>query len=195
MESELYLLFFLLRFQAEVLLPVGGVVKLILHLLWISRGPPFPGLSTELFSRYREHFTNPKKKKKVKCDLAGTGMYPKELCFGLYSLHKESEQISRLQCKTNQSCLVPVEMRYRTRECKQMWRDFDGFLKRQITFMLLYFRIHSISLSKIWRKKQLSLHFHFSICLESERQSHLVDEVATVPNNCSGRLWEIKTLN
>lgn len=84
----------------------------------------------------------------MKCDLAGMGMYPKELRFGLYSIHKESEQISRLQRETNQSCSVPVEMRCRTGECKQMWRHFDAFLKRQITFVLLYFRVHSMSLSK-----------------------------------------------
>lgn len=61
MESELYLLFFLLRFQVKVLLPVGGVVKLMLHLLWLSRRPAFPGLSTEPPSHYREHFINAKK--------------------------------------------------------------------------------------------------------------------------------------
>lgn len=32
------------------------------------------------------------KKKKVKLDLAGMGRHPKALCFGLYSLHKESEK-------------------------------------------------------------------------------------------------------
>lgn len=140
--------FFLLRFQDEVSFSVGGVVIHILHLLCLSREPPFPGLSTEPSSHYGEHLINAKKKK-VKCDLAGMGRHPKGLCFGLHSLHKESEQISRLQCETKQSCSVPMEMRCRTGECKQMWRHFDAFFKRQMTFMLLYFRVHSISLSKI----------------------------------------------
>ena len=34
----------------------------ILHLLWLSRGPAFPGLSTESSLHYREQFINAKKK-------------------------------------------------------------------------------------------------------------------------------------
>lgn len=162
MESELYLLFLLLTFQVKVLLPVGGVVKFTLHPLWLSRGPPFPGLSTEPPSHYRENFINAKKKKKkVKCDLAGIGVYPKELCFGLYSLPKESEQISRLQRETKQSCSVPVEMRCRTGECKQMWRHFDAFLKRQMTFVLLYFRFCSSPLIENMMQKAIVTSFSF----------------------------------
>lgn len=99
---------FLLRFQDEVSFPVGGVVIHILHLLCLSRESLFPGLSTEPSSHYGEHLINAKKNK-VKYDLAGMGRHPKGLWFGLYSLHKESEQISRLQCETKQSCSVPME--------------------------------------------------------------------------------------
>lgn len=117
MDSKLYLLFFLLRFQAEILLPVVGVVKLISHLLWLSRGPPFSGLSAECSLHYRKHYKW--KKKKVKCDLAEMGMYQKELWFGLYSLHKESEEISRLQCETSHSIAQSL-WRCGNGECKQI---------------------------------------------------------------------------
>jgi len=102
-----------------------------------------------------------KKKKKLNCDLSGMELYPKELCFGLYSLPKESEQISRLQHETKQSCSVPVEMRYRTGENKQMWRHFDAFLKRQMTFVLLYFRFCSSPLIENMMQKAIVTSFSF----------------------------------
>lgn len=36
--------------------------------------------------------------------------------------------------------------------------------------------------------------FHFSMCLESKRHSHLDDEVTTVPKNFWENLGEIQTL-
>lgn len=93
--------FFLLRFQDEVSFSVGGVVIHILHLLCLSREPPFPGLSTEPSSHYGEHLINAKKKKKWNVILLEWGGIQKDCALGCTAFTRSQNKYPDFNVRPN----------------------------------------------------------------------------------------------